>query len=189
MERRNISPFTILLFKCFVGMITTVLFILVVHHIHCTSVFTSINNLCQQNDSITSFAIFEVFPKLKSLLSIIGFMVLIGLFHLFAKLTNYYFTPTQRKMTDIIRTFGSWVYSLITSKSQSTFSLTQILLALVGYVIILFGIMFFNELLIWYQCRMETNMQKEIIKRAKEEIPIEALFAINGSFTESTLEN
>ena len=83
-------------------------------------------------------------------------------------LTIYYFTPTLLMITDIIRSMLIWIYLLlIEGKKESFFN---IIMTSIGYSIILFGSLIYNEIIICNFFGFNKNTKKCIEERQREEL-------------------
>lgn len=75
-------------------------------------------------------------------------------------ITIYHFTPTQRSVSDSLASFIYWIIQL---ETQDAFE--SLILSLIGYLLVLFSCLIYNEIIILYFFRLEYYTKKEIDKR------------------------
>lgn len=122
-------------------------------------------------------------------------------YQFFYVLTNNYFTPCHTGASDMILSLSGW-YALILefNSTERPGGVNQVLfhfLHSIGYILIILGILIYNEIIIFYVCGMEENTKIMIIRRgnidASQAIEqnsfIEAMQFNRDSRTESLTEN
>lgn len=106
--------------------------------------------------------------------SILGkfFLVIIFSFgyHLTNALTIYIFNPSLMVMTDILSPIFRWVIEVFIDEeyNEENFVFIAVFKGL-GFLLIIFSAVVFNELLILYFCGFDKNIESNIHKRAKDE--------------------
>ena len=83
-------------------------------------------------------------------------------------LTIYYFTPTLLMITDIINPLLIWIYSLVIKEKEEF--LSNIIMKSIGYSIIIFGSLIYNEIIICNFFGFNKNTKKCIEERQREEL-------------------
>ena len=106
-------------------------------------------------------------------------------YHLTNALTIYIFNPSLMVMTDILSPIFRWVIEVFTDKeyNEKKFVFIATFKGL-GFFLIIFSAVVFNELLILYFCGFDRNIEANISKRAKNEF-LENSDNGSGSFSVS----
>ena len=86
-------------------------------------------------------------------------------------LTNFYYSPTQRSLTDALSSFLWNTFSsiFILDKEHADYFELQVIGIALGYPISFIGALIYNELIIIHLCGMDKGTKKEMLKRSKEE--------------------
>ena len=85
-------------------------------------------------------------------------------------LTNFYFSPTHRSVSDTLSSLFYWVYTLITNNSsEKEYKGYQYVLPVIGYIVMMFGCLVYHEILILFVFGFEKNTKQEVAKRSDEE--------------------
>lgn len=163
MQTTEISPYKLLFYKGISGSILCFLVNFVIQGTFCEPG----NSFCI--GSQTWKEIGHVFLDVLIFLLILAIVISQFCYQLFYVLTNYYFTPCHTGASDMIVSLSGW-YSLFlefrTLKEPKRDS--QVLFHFfhaVGYILIIMGILIYNEIIIFYVCGMEENTKIMIIKR------------------------
>ena len=84
--------------------------------------------------------------------------------HVLERLTNFYYSPTQRSVSDTLSSLFWWIFSFfIPSKDQKV---PGFLVGIViGYIIIFFGSLLYNELIVLHFCGFSKNTKYEVMER------------------------
>ena len=101
-----------------------------------------------------------------SLYFIATFIFAVGL-HFFTLLVIFYFSPILLMVTDIISPLLSWVVYIIENKEGR--GKLKIILYPIGYVIVLFASLIYNEIIIFNCCNLNKDTKKFIEERIDEE--------------------
>ena len=103
-------------------------------------------------------------------LEITIYFILYFIFATFTQLTLYlslfYFSPTLIMVTSIISPLLKWIYDSATKGEE----LTELILNSIGYLILLFSSLIYNELIILNCCDLNKNTKKFVNKRLYEEL-------------------
>lgn len=92
-------------------------------------------------------------------------------------LTIYHFTPTQRSVSDSLASFINWIRLVIMSNDFSV-------MPLIGYLLVLFSCLIYNEIIILYFFGLADNTKAEIDQRAL----FDSLMTIDENFDFPTYE-
>ena len=86
-------------------------------------------------------------------------------------LTNFYYSPTQRSLTDALSSFLWNTFSsiFILDKEHADYFELQVIGIALGYPISFIGALIYNELIIIHLCGMDKGTKKEMLRRSKEE--------------------
>ena len=86
-------------------------------------------------------------------------------------LTNFYYSPTQRSLTDALSSFLWNTFSsiFILDKEHAKYFELQVIGIALGYPISFIGALIYNELIIIHLCGMDKGTKKEMLRRSKEE--------------------
>jgi hypothetical protein len=88
-------------------------------------------------------------------------------------LTIYLFNPSLMVMTDILSPFFRWIIEIINEYIFGDDKLESIYIVVfkgLGFLIIIFSSIVFNELLILHFCKLDQNIEENIQKRADNEL-------------------
>ena len=130
---------------------------------------------CKDNDFCTPYngKLYDIFTDLtdfwnKSHVQIFLFLFLFisGFYNLFCKLTLYYFSPNQQTVSDPISSFFLYFYYYSLDIDDAFINSG---LPLIGYLIIIFSALIYNEIIIIYVFGLQKDCKEEVIKRAREE--------------------
>ena len=85
-------------------------------------------------------------------------------------LTNFYYSPTHRSISDCLACLFVIIYTAISVPENSNYnSALEISLLIIGFPILLIGCFVYNELIIFHFFGMDYNTSNEVTKRAIEE--------------------
>ena len=108
--------------------------------------------------------------SIENKLEITIYFILYFIFATFTQLTLYlslfYFSPTLIMVTSIISPLLKWIYDSATKGEE----LTELILNSIGYLILLFSSIIYNELIILNCCDLNKNTKKFVNKRLYEEL-------------------
>ena len=106
-------------------------------------------------------------------------------------LTNFYYSPTQRSLTDVLTSFLWNIYlSIFIPINNKLIFVPQIIGVVLGYPISFIGTLIYNELIVIHLCGMDKETKNEMLKRSKaEQIDLDSkLFMDNISEDEDSEE-
>ena len=89
------------------------------------------------------------------------------LLHFCTLLVIFYFSPILLMVTDIISPFLLWIALTIENKSST--EILELILNPIGYVIVLFASLIYNEIIIFNFCGLNKNTKKFIEERLYKE--------------------
>ena len=83
-------------------------------------------------------------------------------------LTNFYYSPTQRSLTDALSSFLWNTFSsiFILDKEHAKYFELQVIGIALGYPIAFIGALIYNELIIIHLCGMDKGTKKEMLRRS-----------------------
>ena len=83
-------------------------------------------------------------------------------------LTNFYYSPTQRSLTDALSSFLWNTFSsiFILDKEHADYFELQVIGIALGYPIAFIGALIYNELIIIHLCGMDKGTKKEMLRRS-----------------------
>ena len=109
------------------------------------------------------------FSEVDNIFPVIIFLILILLFattlHSLTLLVIFYFSPILLMVTDIISPMLLWLIITI----QNGQDLPNVVLNPIGYIIVLFASLIYNEIIIFNFCNLSKNTKKFVEKRLDEE--------------------
>ena len=105
-------------------------------------------------------------------------------------LTNFYYSPTQRSLTDVLSSFLWNTYLSIFIPEKVKEFMLQVIGIVLGYPISFIGTLIYNELIVIHLCGMDKETKNEMLKRSKaEQIDLDSkLFMDNISEDEDSEE-
>ena len=128
-----------------------------------------IYSLIKYND-LSYFNDFFNFSEEKNKFIIIVYIILFILFYvtlqLFILLVLFYFSPILLLITDIISPFLSWIFDNILEPE----SIPNVILEPIGYLIVIFSALIYNEIIIFNFCGLNKNTKKFVNKRNIKEL-------------------
>ena len=81
-------------------------------------------------------------------------------------LALFYFSPTLILVTDIIHPFFLWIVQTIQERTL----ITEVIYYLIGYIIVFFSALIYNEIIIFNFCGLSKNTKKFVLQRENREI-------------------
>ena len=91
------------------------------------------------------------------------------LLQIFRVLVIFYFSPTLLMVTDIINPMLLWIYTCLGGGDDNTNDITDNILYGIGYFIVLFGSLIYNEIIICNFFGFNKNTKKGLDERLREE--------------------
>ena len=90
--------------------------------------------------------------------------------NLFVLLTNFYYSPTHRSVSDSLACLIlTIIFLFMEGGTDYSANIWYIITLIIGMPLLLFGCLLYNELIIVYVWGLNSNTSKEVIKRANEE--------------------
>lgn len=100
------------------------------------------------------------------------FLIVSGLMNVILMVVKAIYTPNHRSICDGLNALFVWLFSLINGNKElydSDFGLSSFA-NLIGFSIILFGTLVFNETIVFSICNMNKEVKSEIYRREKAEL-------------------
>lgn len=116
-----------------------------------------------------------IFSNGWSLIAIFGvlFMGIFG-FNTFKVLTNNYYYPTYKGLSDVFGNFLTWILFIVLGHSKEENEKRYYVIKSVSYVIMMIGILIYLEIIQLNFLGFNANTRKEIIKRTINELPFDS---------------
>lgn len=177
MDYKYISPYFILSVEGVIGFVVQTLSLIIVSNlVYCQNTnyycYRNPDNDYRAEDFIYTSKL--IFSNFRVVICIIGLIIFYFFFDLFRIKTNQIFSPTHRSIGDTFGSFLYWIANFFLNAfglfgeglgSGVAFNLVYI----ASYLVIIFGVAIFLELVILNCCGLEVNTEFMIKKRAKEE--------------------
>ena len=164
MEIKYISPFVVIGLEGVGGLIVM-------------TVGLSIGFLFFDDFSVLKFKeyISMIYSNGWSLIAIFGFLF-VGIFgfNTFKVLTNNYYYPTYKGLSDVFGNFLQWILFIMLGYSKDKNEKSYYVIKSVSYVIMMIGIIIYLEIIQLNFCGFNMNTRKEIIKRTNDELPFDS---------------
>ena len=164
MDKVFISPFVLLGLEGLFGIILSIFALVIVYYIPCPGWL-----YCKEKNIEHLEFLGNIPEEFSEKPNILGFLFLLlfsssGL-NLLLTLTNKFFSPIHRSISDTLNAFFCWIMLFIL-KDGWTF---QKSFDLIAYLIIAFGCLIFNEIIIIYCMKMTIDLKTTIIEREKRD--------------------
>ena len=105
--------------------------------------------------------------KLIEIIYLILFLIFCTILFLFQLLIIFYFTPIFIIISEVISPFLFWIVLAIDKNANTIF---ELVINPVGYTIVLFSALIYNEIIIFNFCGLSKNAKKVVNERMDEEI-------------------
>lgn len=158
MEYKFISPYKLLIIEGAFGIVLSIIMQVILFYIPCPGHWK-----CSDENSIENIRVFFDIYNESVFYYIALYMLFLGAIYLLFFLTIKHFTPTHLAVSDIFASLIYWAAEFYYNK-QIEFDLKRLYLS--GYIIVSFGGLVYNEIIILYCCNLEKNTKKEIRKRS-----------------------
>lgn len=172
METKFIPPHLLLLIEGFTGLTVSLCLICFLSTKQCDGVFLDWGfcNESFQKEQIESFYNFLVlFNEQNDLLLFLSIMICNALFKVFSKYTVYHYSPTHRTVSDLLSCFLTLVFIEFVYKLYGILLYEQIAYV-IGFIIIVFGSLMYNEFIICGLFGLDENTKINInIRKLNEE--------------------
>lgn len=177
MEFQFISPYKLLLLEGVFGIFLSIITQLLLFNIPCPNGWK-----CKTKESIEDVHSFIQDFSITLFCYLLLYMIFLGGIYLLFVLTIKHFTPTHLAVSDV---FASLIYwGLEFRKEDKQFSFSS--LYLYGYIIVSFGGLVYNEIVILYFCSLEKNTRTEI--KARSEVDYNLINSFDSSYNLLELE-
>ncbi len=161
-ESKFISPFKLLFYKGICLTIINIILYLILTLIPCENNF--LKNYYCTSKNVETINIIKIFKDISSLITLILYLIITFFLYLFAILTNYYFNPNYRVISDSFTDVINYFYILtVFGKNYYEWYI------IIGNIILIFGILIFNEIIVLNFCDISRNTKYEIYKRGNLE--------------------
>ena len=171
-ESKFISPFKLLFYKGICYTIINIILYIILTLIPCKNNFLKSCYCTSKN--VETINIIKIFKDVSSICILFVYLFVTLMLYLLAILTNYYFNPNYRVTSDSFIDVLGYLYTLIVF-GNNTYKWNII----VGNIILIFGILIFNEIIVlnfWdisrytkYEINLRGNLEKNIIEKINEE--------------------
>ena len=161
-ESKFISPFKLLFYKGICCTIMNIILYLISTLIPCENNF--LKNYYCTSKNVETINIIKIIKDIPSFLTLILYLFVTLILNLLAILTNYYFNPNYRVISDSFTDVINYLYILtVFGKNYYEWYI------IIGNIILIFGILIFNEIIVLNFCDISRNTKYEIYKRGNLE--------------------
>lgn len=183
MDVKEVQPLKLLFYEGIIGFSLSVVLIFILAFIPCPDVLKG-NNICQEYiEDIRGM--FNKIDWLDGVFIMVWILCSIG-YNLFSRYSNYYLTPTHRTISDTLSTFILWIYLKIKGNIDNEEKGMEFISTIIGYIILIFGCLFYNEIIILRFCNLDYYTKLEISKRAViNELEIEEIIEEDDNIIKS----
>ena len=157
-ESKFISPFKLLFYKGICCTIINIILYLISTLIPCKNNF--LKNYYCTSKNVETINIIKIFKDVSSIFTIILYLFVTLILNLLAILTNYYFNPNYRVVSDTFTDVINYFY-IFTVFGENFYKWY----IFVGNFILIFGILIFNEIIVLNFCDISKDTKYEIDKR------------------------
>lgn len=129
-------------------------------------------------DNLSGILLF--FYDIKIILTFFFLLLFSFGYYISSLLTLYFFSPSVLISTEILSPFFMWLFEIILSpiyikdyyklKRENENFYLVLTLKLIGFLIIIFSALVYNEILVFHFCNFDENIEKNIKKRGEEEM-------------------
>ena len=166
MESKFVSSYELVAISGFFGCIVGTIFSLIFSVVPCDTLFFK----CEGNfKTVTDYKkeISEIFSSPYHLIEVGAYVCFSLCYNTFHFLTNKHLSPTHRIISDSVSSLLTFTVTVISNGNETTVGF--IILQIIGHILIIFGILVYNELMLLHFCGMDENTNKEIQGRATKE--------------------
>ena len=166
MEYRYLSPYELIGFKGFYGIIFLTLILILSNFTKCEKWM----GICEYDEknpkNIIDFGeeLSNIFKNWYNVFQVISFIILTMFYNIFQELTMKHLGPTHRIVIDGVFSILSIILSFILN--STVLLIDFLLLQIFGHLFILIGIVIYNEIVIIKLCGLDVNTNKQIKERA-----------------------
>ena len=157
-ESKFISPFKLLFYKGICYTIINIILYIILTLIPCKNNFLKSCYCTSKN--VETINIIKIFKDVSSICILFVYLFVTLMLYLLAILTNYYFNPTYRVVSDTFFDVINYLYSYIFF-GENYYEWY----VFVGNIFMIFGILIFNEIIVLNFCNISRNTKYEIDKR------------------------
>ena len=166
MESKFVSSYELVAISGFFGCIVGTIFSLIFSVVPCDTLFFK----CEGNfKTVTDYKeeISEIFSSPYHLIEVGAYVCFSLCYNTFHFLTNKHLSPSHRIISDSVSSLLTFTVTVISKGNETTVGF--IILQIIGHILIIFGILVYNELMLLHFCGMDENTNKEIQGRATKE--------------------
>ena len=188
LQAKYSSPFQLLFYQGVFGFIASIICSVIFSNIECIKVkgfeYSAENekgfNYCNEEPYIENFAsFFSQFRYSSTILYIIGYILMVLALNVFRMQTKYYLSTFHRVLSCIITSIINWFLFIFfwrneEEKYEKKYDKTNIYISIsdsgkivemIGFIVILFGVLVYSEVIICKFKGFDENTKKEIEKR------------------------
>lgn len=155
MDLRSFNPFIILFLEGLFGLIISIISIIAFEYI-CGNDLSIFRQLCSTKLDLKNLSMIHLYFAMI-------YIVIVGILNGCKFMTNKHFSPSHLIIAELLSAFIQWIVTCI-SKKQLEY------LPLIGYCIMLTGVLVYNEIIIFHFCKLDFYTRIEIQIRSNEEI-------------------
>ena len=160
----KISPYELMLYEGLLGFVSVLVVNTFFFFVRCPEYF------CPNQQDYNIFTDFmNILNETKVFLFFFLYMTTSLLVNLLARQTIYYFSPTTESVSDSLSSMLFWVIFRFVRDNNKKNAYTSSYIPFIGYCILFFGSLLYNEIIIVYYCGLEENTKREVSIRAGED--------------------
>lgn len=167
--KSTLSEYSLLFFEGVFQLIFGVICLIILSFIECAQYYS----FCDHQKSKYIFDIHLLLSTLKAnpflYLNMIIYVFIYFLLQVFRIITIKEFSPLYRIVADCLVFIYGFIYDLITNGGDSSYNY-KFVITIIGYIMLLFSLLIYNEVLIIHLFKMNVNTEMEIKKRALDDI-------------------
>lgn len=170
MEYRFLSPYEVIGFKGFYGIIIITSIMIVGNFTKCEKWM----GLCEYDEihpkNIIDFTqdFSNIFANWYTIIEVLCFIILTILYNIFHQLILKHLGPTHRIISDGVFSIINVIISISFEKEEIV--IYYIILQIIGHISLIIGIVMYNEIIIINMCGLDMNTVKEIRTRASTKV-------------------
>ena len=170
MEYRFLSPYEVIGFKGFYGIIIISSILIIGNFTKCEKWM----RLCEYDENNPKNIIYftkelsNIFSNWFTIFEVFSFIILTIIYNIFHQLILKHLGPTHRIISDGVFSIITVIISFASEKQEII--LNYIILQIIGHVSLIIGIIIYNEIIIINMCGLNVNTVKKIKDRASTKI-------------------
>ena len=182
MDTKYVSPFVVISFEGFGGVVVMIIVFLVLNQIDCTQDSLICDYDSTSNHSVENFfeTISYIFSHYEYYFPFIKLYFSMLFFNLFRLKTNEHYSPTHRSIADCFGSLCKWILTLaLPFLDAGNVTPLSIVGTSIAYVIIMIGLVIYLEIIVVKVLGLERNTRYHIIQREEHINLTEELFKVN----------